>query len=273
MPTAITSGSNWVLNAQGTYLKWQHTRHLRNSVKELRGMQDFAKTMPDQAMAQSIVDKLESKIQLMIDQYGEEHHEDGSVLVRHPGIGFITVNHVVLDEPVRLFASKVKSLSTNMVVVYRADALVKPSGVIEYINRQEIVRVEMSHSAYSELMANPGRGHYPATIRSLFGDAVEYEGDLNWIRAKLVYDEALSVTEGLEKWANGLLKGVDDAIAKGGVMSKRDREALVKDAETLRRWTESNPAFYAKRLAEFSDTTTQDIKLEVMSVAGHKVQE
>jgi len=273
MPTAIANASDWVLTGEGKYLKWMHTRNLRKSVNELRGMQAFALSMPDQAIAQSIHQKLEAKIRAMVEQYGEDHYEDGSVLVRHPGIGFITVNHVVLDEPVRLFASKVKSLSTNLVVVYRADALVKPNGVIEYINRQEIVRVEMSHTAYSELMANPGRGHYPATIRSLFGDAVEYEGDLNWIRAKLVYDEALSVTEGLEKWANGLLKGVDDAIAKGGVMSKRDREALVKNADTLRRWTESNPAFYAKRLAEFSDTTTQDIKLEVMSVAGHKAQE
>lgn len=273
MQTAIVSASDWVLTCQGKYLKWEHTRHLRNSVKELRGMQKFAMSMPDQAMAQSIFDKIDFKINAMIAEYGEEHRDDGTVLVRHPGIGFITVNHVLCDEPVRLFASKVKSLSTNLVVVNRADALVQVNGTIEYINRQEIVRMEMSQSAYSELIANPGRGHYPATIRSIFGEPVSYEGDLNWIRAKLVYDEALSVTEGLEKWANDLLKGVDEAIEKGGAMSKRDREALVKDADVLKQWTESNPAFYAKRLAEFSDVTTQDIKLEVMSVAASKVQE
>lgn len=273
MQTAIAKASDWVLTGEGKYLKWMHTRNLRKSVNELRGMQAFALSMPDQAIAQSIHQKLELKIRAMVEQYGEEHREDGSVLVRHPGIGFITVNHQVCDEPVRLFASKVKSLSTNFVVVYRADALVNTNGNIEYVNRQEIVRMEMSQAAYAELVANPGRGHYAATIRSKFGEPVEYEGDLNWIRAKLVFDEALSVTEGLEKWANDLLQGLDNAIAKGGMMSKRDREAMIHDARILKDWTEGNPAFYAKRLAEFSDSTTQDIKLEVMSVVGNKVQE
>lgn len=264
------SHNQWTPTTVGLYIKPEHTRHLRSSLLEIDGTIALAKKIDNAALSDSIVRKMEAKKASMLSAYGEFPQEDGSLIVKHPSIGYITIDSEVCDEPRRLFAARVKSLSSNMIRIYRADAQAHANGNVSYINRSLLLEMEMSQIAFSQLLANPGRSHYPGTIRNKDGVTVDQVSDMNEIRMQLMFNDAQSMTKGLDKWANELLSGIESAIEKGGVMPKRDRAEMAKNADVLSGWTEGNPAFYAKRLAEFSDETTTDIKLEVMFLAQIK---
>jgi hypothetical protein len=262
--------SQWTPQTEGLYLKREHTTHLRESLLELDGTILLAKNIDNDAMSASIVSKLEAKKVALLATYGEYPQEDGSLIVKHPSIGYITIDSEACDQPRRLFAARVKSLSSNMVRIYGADAHAHANGNVSYVNRRLLLEMEMSQIAFSQLLANPGRGHYPGTIRNKNGEAVDQVSDMNEARMRLIFNDAQEMTKGLDKWANELLSGLEAAIEKGGAMPKRDRAEMAKNAGILSDWTAGNPAFYAKRLAEFSDETTTDIKLEVMFLAQIK---
>jgi hypothetical protein len=262
--------SQWTPNSIGFYLKPEHTTHLRDSLSKIDGTILLAKKIDDGEMSASIISKLKAKKASILSAYGEYPQADGSLIVKHPAIGYITIESEVCDEPRRLFASRVKSLSSNMIRIYGADAQAQANGSVSYINRRLLLEMEMSQIAFSQLLANPGRNHYPGTIRSKNSETVIQVPDMNEIRMSLMFNEAQRMTSRLDEWADELLSGIVSAIEKGGVMSKRDRTDMAKNAQILSVWTEKNPAFYAERLAEFSDETTTDIKLEVMFLAQIK---
>ncbi|MEG0869651.1 MAG: hypothetical protein RSG77_21800 [Hafnia sp.] len=252
------------------YLMPEHCRNMHNAVNEMLGVIAVAKSIQDAALSESIITKIQLQIDELHGLYGEIHNDDGTVLVKHPAIGFVTVEERLCEEPVRLFASKVKSLSTNRVCLYRADALVDLVGNVSYVNRKLLVDVEMTQMAYAALLANPGRGHYAATIRKLGDVAVTYDGDLNGIRGKLMFEESQNVTEGMAKWAQSLVSVAQQAADKGGLMSKAARAKMDQDASVLSSWTASNPEHYATVLADFTSSTSTDMKMEVLSAAKIK---
>ncbi|MFK4136790.1 hypothetical protein ACI2KR_31670 [Pseudomonas luteola] len=247
------------------YLTPETTVKMRSALKELDGVAALAGSIENKALSESILSKIEASKQAYLAQYAEIENEDGTVLVKHPGIGFITVTEAPCAEPTRLFASRVKSLSSVKINVYHADALVHEDGNVTYVNRRLVVATEMTQSSFADLITSPGRGHRPATIRELNGKSIAYEGDINTIRSKLMLDEALGVTNGLSAWVDELLSGATQACEKGGVMSKKAREEIAHNASVLNSWGESNPGYYAKLLGEFTALTTADMKLEVMS--------
>ena len=251
------------------YLTPDTTVRMRQSLAEMQGALEVAKSIPDPTIAASVVAKIEKSIADLKSRYGEVHNPDGSVLVKHPAIGFITVEEAMVDEPVRLFASRVKALSTNRVKLYNADALVHADGHVTYENRVLLIDVEMSQMAFALLIANPGSGEYAATIRNLNGTEVSYDGDLNNIRGKLMFEETQGHTEGIAQWAKKIVAGAREAAEKGGSMSKGARDQMDHDAKVLETWGLSNPAYYAKRLAEFAASTTNDMKMEV--IAANKI--
>ena len=252
------------------YLKPEHTERLRKAVRDLDGVLALARRMPDQVMANAIITKVNAHKNSLIAQYAEIQNEDGSVLAKHPSIGFITIEEALCDEPVRLFAARVKSLSTNRIKVYHADALIAPSGNVTYVNRTLLLDTEMSQMAFANLIANPGRGHYPATVREYRGVPVVYENDMSSIGAKKVFEAAIGVTEGLSQWVDEMLKPAMSAAQRGGVMSKKAKDEILDNASTMTSWAKNNPAYYAKLLGEFAANTTTDIKLEVMSASKLK---
>lgn len=253
------------------FLTPETTAQMKRSLNMLSGYIDVAASLPNAEMSKAIITKLEDRKENIKSQYAEIENEDGSTLVKHPAIGFITIEEKLCEEPVRLFASKVKSLSTSRVRVFRCDALVSQQGNVDYVNRVLLLDVEMSQMEFANLLANPGRGVYAATIRQNAETEIEFKGDLNTLRSKMMYDAAQEMTDGLSQWVDELVNAADKAKEKGGVMSKSARMEASKTAHVLGEWTESNPAYYAQRLAEFTDKTTTDIKLEVMS--ANKIKE
>jgi hypothetical protein len=242
-----------------------HTIKMRQAVAEMSGIIAVAQTIKDPVLSASIVSKTQYAIDELKARYAEIENEDGTVLVKHPAIGYVTVDEALCEEPVRLFASKVQSLSTNRIRLYGADALVGVDGNVTYVNRKLIIDVEMTQMAFASLLANPGRGEYAATIRELNGVPVSYDGDLNSKRGKLMFNESLNSTEGMAQWAVKLVEQAQEAANKGGTLSKGARAEMDKNAEVLSSWTESNPAFYAQLLADFTASTTTDMKMEIMS--------
>lgn len=242
------------------------TERLDIAVKELDGMIALAHTIPDKEMAERVVGKLEARKSREQARYGEIENADGSLLVKHPAIGFITIDEDVCETAVRLFGSRVKSMSSLRIRVYHADALIGADGNVTYVNRSVLIDVEMSQAAFASVISNPGRGHYPATVREHRGVAVQYEGDVGSERNRVMVEHAVGVTEGLNDWANQLMESFKQSSAKPGAMSNATRSQITKDANTLEQWTKSNPAFYASQLAELADQTTTDMKLEVMAL-------
>ncbi len=253
------------------FLMPENMTRLHKELKKIDGYLAVAESMPETAMREGILDKLAASRQALIEQYGEFELDDGSTLVKHPGIGYITLEESLCSEPVRLFESKVKSLSTNRIRVYRCDALIGLNGNVRYVNRTLLIDVEMSQAAFAQLIVNPGFGRYPATIRHNGHEAVEFEGDISDLRAKILYDTAQRMTNGLSQWVDELTQAFDACKDKGGAMSQQSRRDVSRTANVLESWTNSNPGFYAKRLAEFSDSTTVDIKLEIMM--AHKLKQ
>lgn len=245
------------------YLTPQTTQHLRQAVFEMNGMIDFAKNIADKSVSESIIEKIEKQIIQLESRYAEIHNGDGSVLVKHPGIGFITMEEKICEEPTRLFAAKTKSLSSVMVTLYGADAHVAADGNVTYINRKVLLQVEMTPMAYASLLASPGRGCFPATIRQNHGEPVFFDSDLNEVRGKLMFEKTQNATEEIGKWAIKLVEAAQAAKEKGGIMSKGARESIVKEAKVMKDWGNSNPGYYAKLLADFTAETTTDMKMEI----------
>ncbi|MDU8350744.1 hypothetical protein RYA05_02430 [Pseudomonas syringae pv. actinidiae] len=242
------------------------TERLDIAVKEFDGMIALAHTIPDKEMAERVVSKLEARKSREQARYGEIENADGSVLVKHPAIGFITIDEDVCETAVRLFGSRVKSMSSLRVRVHHADALIGVDGNVTYVNRTVLLDVEMSQAAFASVISNPGRGQYAATIREHRGVAVEYQGDVGSERNRVMVEHAVGSTEGLNSWVNKLMGAFEESSKKPGPMSGAARQELSKDASTLESWTKSNPAFYASQLAELADQTTTDMKLEVMAL-------
>lgn len=252
------------------YLIPSTIENLQKSLKELSGMIAVAHEIEDPAMAERVIAKLEARKALESSRYAEIENEDGTVLVKHPAIGFITIDEDVCENPVRLFGSRVKSMSSLRVRIYHADALVGVEGNVSYVNRTTLLDVEMSQAAFANVIASPGRGHYAATIREYDGKAIQFEGDVGSERNKVMVDHAVNVTEGLQKWVTNIMGAFEASASKPGAMTNKDRAELSQTANTLQGWTESNPAFYAGQLAELADQTTTDMKLEIMALSKIK---
>lgn len=246
-----------------TYLIPSTFTKYRALVKEANGLLAVAKTIPDEVIRESVMDKINASSKAYRDQYAEYSNSDGSIVVKHPGIGFITVDEEVLEEPERLFASRVKSMSIMRICLYQADALVDGNGSVSYINKRIILEVEMTQAAFSGLVAHGSGERFPSTIRNKNGDAVIFEGDISSIRNQMIMSDTLDMTKRLDERVKKLLDTVKTHAESGKAMSAKARDAVAFDAGIVKDWTDSNPGYYAKRLGQYTAETTADIKMEV----------
>lgn len=252
------------------YLKQTNTFEASNAIRKFKAYLRIAQSMGNKVMAEKISLKIQALLDKFESRFNETALEGGQILVKHPGIGFITVQEKLCDEPVRLFASKAKSLSLNTICVYQADALVLANGNIEYINRVKLLEVDMSQIEFSRLISNPGRGRFPATIREINGVQAEYEGDLNGFRSQRKLEQTLELTEGMNQWITALKGDLEAVKSKSGAMSRKAKDQLIKNADVLQTWALRNPAYAAKTLAEFTDESASEVKMEIIAAVRIK---
>lgn len=234
--------------------------------REISGLISLSERIVNPDLRDSIIAKIEAYGQKQEARYAEVINPDGSTLVKHPGIGFVTINESVLDEPIRLFASRVNSMSSLRVCVYQADALVDVDGSVSYVNRVLLSDMEMTQAAFNGLISSGNGNCFPGTIRNLQGIPVSFDGDINSIRTKIIMNDTLKMTEGLNQWVMEIVEKTNAAAQAGGTLSQKSRSDISKVTNNLISWTDANPGYYAKRLGEFTEQTTADIKLEVHSL-------
>jgi hypothetical protein len=253
-----------------TYLTPDTLERLRAALSEYAALTSIAEKIQDESIRISVMDKIEAAKLANLDRYAEIKNPDGTVLVKHPAIGFVTIDEVEQKEPIRLFASRVKSMSTMRICVHQADALVDVMGNISYINRDLIMEVEMTQAAFAGVVSVSNGENFPMTIRNFDGAPIEFEGDMNSVRNQLIMSDTQAMTTRLDGRVKDLLGKVMEHAAGGKALSAKARDEINMSARVVRSWTEENPAYYAKRLGEFTAQTTADIKMEVEAMAQMK---
>jgi hypothetical protein len=242
--------------------------HMNN--RQTEGLLEVAEAITDPQMRERVIAKLNAARKAFQALYGEVQNADGTLLVKHPAIGFITIDEIVKEEPERLFASRVKSMSSLMIRIYRADGLISEAGSVTYVNRDLLLEVEMSQSEFAGVVSTSMGTSFAATIRSNMGKKVDFEGDLNSVRNQLIMSDTLEMTSRLDERVAIVLKKIADSAGEGKPVGAKLRQEIAFDAGIVKDWTDSNPAYYAKRLGEFTAQTTSDIRMEVESMAKIK---
>lgn len=256
-----------------TFLKPEHMVMLERGVAQLEATKRIALRIEDESIRASVIQKADAQISRMKSEYSEVTLADGTVLVKHPGIGYITVSESLTDAPVRLFGSTVKSLSTVLVTLYRADAHVLQNGNVEYINRAVVIEAEMTQAAFAGLMSNPGRGKFPMTIRKLHGNEVTSVPDIYTRASEIMMERAMNVTDGISEWADKIVALANEKAAKGGVLGGKGREEVKHLSEIMGSWAASNPSHHATLISEHTSQLANEVKLEVISAANLKEAE
>ncbi|MDU8350425.1 hypothetical protein RYA05_00790 [Pseudomonas syringae pv. actinidiae] len=252
------------------YLKPEHTVHLRKGVAQLEAFKEIAGRIENDSVRDSLLAKADAHIARMVSEYDEDVRADGTILVKHPSIGYLRVEEKRCDQPVRMFSGRIKSLSSVMLTLYRADALVLGDGNVDYINRTVFLQAEMSQAAFAGLMANPGRGKYPMRIHNLGGEIFEAVNDLESKVSEAKMNKAMAVTDGIGSWADKIVAMAKEKAEKGGVLSAKGRQDVSHLGEIMHSWASSDPEYHASTLAEHTSSVANEIKLEVMAAVKLK---
>lgn len=252
------------------YLKAEHTVHLRKGVAQLEAFKEIAERVENASVRESLISKADAQIARMLVEYDEVDQPDGTTLVRHPSIGYLRVEEKLCSEPKRMFSGRIKSLSSVMLTLYRADAHVLGDGSVDYINRTVFLQAEMSQAAFAGLMANPGRGKYPMRIHNLGGKVFEAVDDLESKVSEAKMSKAMAVTDGIGDWADKIVALAKEKAIKGGALSAKGREEVSHLGEIMHSWAASDPAHHASTLAEHTSSVASEIKLEVMAAVKLK---
>lgn len=252
----------------GYYLTFGSLRQLNSSLNELDALDTFIDEITDADQQERIRHQIALQRHDLLGQYSEVEQEDGSVLIKHPAIGVISIEDTLCDKSTRLFYAMVNSLSIKRIRVYKADALVSPNETITYINRRLHLEVKMTQSAYIKMMANSGRETQPATLTQIGDQAIEYEGDMSSMASQMLYENSMSVIDRVSTWQQALEDKTDAALTKRGPLSKASREAMLRDVRILGSWTEQNPVFQASLLAEHAEKRSAEAKME-LSLSSH----
>lgn len=252
----------------GYYLTMQSLSDLNYRLNALDALEAIVDDIADFDQQERIRGEVDVSRKSLLAQYSEVEQDDGSVLVKHPAIGVISIEDVLCDKSTKLFYSMVNSLSVKRIKVYKADALISPDETITYINRTLQLEVQMTQSAYIKMMATYGRGIQPATLTKMGDQVIEYEGDLSSMTSQLLLENALTVIDRVSALQESLEEKAASAMAKRGQLTKSAREAMLHNARILGQWTEKNPAFQASLLAEHAEKRSTEAKME-LSLSPH----
>lgn len=259
--------NGWNLSSGGKYIKAKHTRFLRSNLSEIDGAIAIATNIDDKELSSSIINKLSISKMRLLSEYGEFLCDDGSIIVRHPAIGYIEISTKVNESPRKLFAARVNSPTSNTVKIFKADAKISKNGTVSYVNKVNILDMEMSQPAFSLFLSSRGGTPSPGTIISKDGVSAELVPDVNNFRAANMIKEVHGAVVGFENLADNLHSFFSEIQEKGSKMSAKSTQEIISSAGTIGTWVEKNPSFYVSRLSEFAGKTTSDIKIEARFLA------
>lgn len=213
-------------------------------------------------LQQSILAKLDAEKVRIQNLAFEKTLEDGRICVRHPGIGCITVEHGRLDTPERLFGNRAKSVLAYTLTVSRADALISPSGSIEYVPYQAVARVRMSETAFCNFLANEQAS--PATM--LEHATADIEAPIEDAISAIPLRLSQSMKRITEKSKERALEARQAALAakeKGGKLSQSTMKEIQEAINASSLNLVSNMEFIVKCFSEYSDEVAMEQRTEI----------
>jgi len=218
----------------------------------------------DERIRASILGKIEAMEADLASRVSETTLADGTVRVRHPSIGTVTFNQKLEMEPQQLFGSAVKALSTFNVEISLADAVISPDGVLTYEPYETLATFRLSETALSGMVTDIGGGSNPITIHSAKGYVIEpYVLDTMTNTAAKMREHLDNTLETTAARFEEFLADVDTELAKGGKLSKKTTEDLIREATNLPIGMANNPAFSLNCLGEYSDNVRMSAQLEI----------
>lgn len=254
------------------YTKPQNTVHLRDRLASLDIFAQLANESDgNDALRDSILAKIKKRREAEKARYSETDLPNGSVRIRHPGIGVVTVAHDVLAEPVQMFGNKTKSLTAYTLTVSRADAIVTPEGLLSYEPYEVVAGFKLSELSYNQMVANPGSGAFPVEIQKIQGLNIEPTIESAFV------GEARGLAMGVEKAVDkmsldlaDMIKVFEDFHAKGGKLTQKVIAEVVR-SEIPSTWNYSDYLSYQiSRVAEFSQGVATCQRIEIEALIGLK---
>lgn len=250
------------------YIKAENAVYLRDRLASLDILDELAYASEgDDLLRQSILAKIARQRDADKARYGETVLDNGSVRLRHPAIAVVTVDHSVLSAPMQMFGNKTKSLTAYTLTVSRADATVTPDGLVSYDPYEVVGQFKLSELSYSQMIANPGAGTFPATIEKLKGHVIEPTIPCAFVHqprmiARSVEASVNQMAQRLDHLAN-VLEGLHD---KGGKMSQATTTSLVRSEVPSTSNFSRTLSFNISKVAEFSQevTTAQRVEIEAL---------
>jgi hypothetical protein len=157
------------------YLNTNSTTYHQDRLKSLDILERLIDQSVDEGgLRESILAKIEGARKLECSKYVEAVQPDGSVLVRHPAIAVIELDHFVLDVPKQLFGNPCKSLSAYRFTVSRAEVIISPEGVFRYIPYEAVSQFMCSERSFTSMIIVTS-DDVPVSLERMKGLEIETE--------------------------------------------------------------------------------------------------
>jgi hypothetical protein len=246
------------------YLKPQHMVCLNDRDVSLSVLADLAtQAQGDEAIRQSILDKIERHRAADLAQYTETKLPDGTVRVRHPSVAVIELDHYILPKPVQMFGNHSKSLVGYTFTISRADIVVHSDGLVAYEPHEVVGVFKLSETSFNRLISNPDRMGYATTIEMVKGYHIEPTIDSAFTSlgrkiAAMIPAEVQKMTDNLAQ----VTQTLEGLAAKGGKLSKTSIDDLSRNLPSTDGMAR-NASYNISRVSEFAQETTTTQRLEI----------
>lgn len=248
-----------------SYILPENLRYHNDKVDALDHLQQLALSSEgDERIRESILSKIEAMKAQLAARISETTEADGTVRVRHPSIGTVTFNQKLEKEPLQLFGSAVKALSTFDVTIDLADALISPEGVLTYESYETLATFKLSESALAGMVTDIGGSGNAITVQSVKGYVIDdYVPDATTNTATRMREHLDDTLEKTAVRVDEFLADVNEALEKGGKLGKSAAKELSREASNIPASMISNPAFSLKCLGEYTDGVRLSAQLEI----------
>jgi hypothetical protein len=258
------------------YIKPNNTLFLGDREKSLDILVDLANaSQGDDRLRASILAKIDKYRSADRAQYAETVLPDGSVRLRHPAIGVVSVDHQILPKPTVLFGTPSKSLTAYTLTVSRAEATITKDGLITYAPYEVVGQFKMSELSFNNMVANPGGGDSPVVIEKLKGFHIEPTIPSAFTaQARHLAKNIEVATQDMADRLKQLTARFTELGEKGGKMSQKTIDDLKRSGIPSASSLTSTLSFQISKVAEFSQEVMTSQRVEIESLISlRKTQE
>lgn len=221
----------------------------------------------DDKLRDSILSKIERYRKADNAQYAETLLPDGSVRLRHPSIGVVSINHQILPAPTVLFGNPSESLTAYTLTVSRAEALVKPNGLVAYEPYEVVGQFQMSELSFNSMVTDPNGGDSAVTVQKLKGFHVEPTIPSAFTaQAKHLAQNIQQLVAGMGDTLNQLTEKFVALGERGGKLSQKAMSDLDRHEIPSTKSLANNLSFQIEKVATHSQEVMTSRRVELESL-------